>query len=638
MRYSQPTVEGARILRSSPRVTRGRRTGTDLVWLAGIALGVLVVLLVPFVRHGYRFGIGSDIPVYLWWTRVGAAEGLSVVGERPGSPALIAVLAGTLRLPVVAVTAGLEAALGAAIAAAVAMLVRAANAMGGERRGARAAWILGGSLAGLFAVHLAAGYLANLAFAAPFVAAAVCLSCGTRRGAVAAAILLGGGGLAHPQFFLVGVAIFGVVAVWSLVRRERGWSSDAGRVAIAALGGGAAVGVGLASMAIGPARLVVDTSKDGFLRRAGLADSVRDAYTDRAIRRWARYVQWLSIPMAALGLMRTSGFARRVLAAWSTLVVIGAPLGLLTGWYPADRLITFGFAIPALAGVGAAAVWGWFGRRVWLGAAVAASLVGLMAAGALMAWSRQTPFLSTLEVTQVTTAGRIAEASSVPGTPLVFLVDDADATASFLATRAANVIRAAVPPERAADVYLYVGTPDNYFGGEPTLRGSPEYDAMSRLYLADIPDRPALVFLLTSFDRDPRAILARGLFDWGGGVYSSERPRTGLGALARARDPLEPSAPWRIVFAAGTILALTGIVGYAWARWAGLDALAAVAVAPAFGVATLILGGVAADRLGLSLAGGGGTSMVTLVGAGLGITLLVVQHEPPAPSAPAVEE
>ncbi len=52
--------------------------------------------------------------------------------------------------------------------------------MAGERRGARAAWVLAGLLAGLFTVHLAAGYLANLAFAAPFIAAAVCLAPGAR--------------------------------------------------------------------------------------------------------------------------------------------------------------------------------------------------------------------------------------------------------------------------------------------------------------------------------------------------------------------------------------------------------------------------------------------------------------------------
>ena len=95
--------------------------------------------------------------MYLWWTRVGASQGLSVVGERPGSPALFAVLAGVTHLRVAAVTAGFEAAFGAAIGAGVAMLVRAAGAMTGERRGIRAAWVLAGLLAGLFTVHLAAG-------------------------------------------------------------------------------------------------------------------------------------------------------------------------------------------------------------------------------------------------------------------------------------------------------------------------------------------------------------------------------------------------------------------------------------------------------------------------------------------------
>ena len=302
---------------------------------------------------------------------MGASQGLSLVGERPGSPALLAVLAGATHLPVAAVTAAFEAAFGAAIAVGTAVLVRAAGAVAGERRGARAAWVLAGLLTGLFTVHLAAGYLANLAFAAPFIAAAVCLAVGTRRGVVAAAIALGGGGLTHPQFFLIGALVLAAVAVWSLARHERGWESDAGRVAVATVAGGAFVGAGMLAMTIGPARLAVDTSKDGFLRRAGMSDAVRHAYLERALHRWTRYVQWLALPLAALGLMRTSGFARRVLAAWTALVVLGAPVGLLTGWFPADRLITFGFSIPALAGVGVVAVWLWLERRLWLATLVA---------------------------------------------------------------------------------------------------------------------------------------------------------------------------------------------------------------------------------------------------------------------------
>jgi hypothetical protein len=598
---------------------------------------VLAVLLAPFIRHGYRFGVGPDIPVYLWWTRVGASQGLSLVGERPGSPALLAVLAGATHLSVTAVTAAFEAAFGAAIGVGTAVLVREAGPVAGERHGARAAWVLAGALTGLFSVHLAAGYLANLAFAAPFIAAAVCLAVGTRRGVVAAAIALGGGGLTHPQFFLIGTLVLAAVAVWSLARHERGWQSDAGRVAVATVAGGAVVWAGLLAMTIGPARLAVDTSKDGFLRRAGMSDAVRHAYLERAQHRWTRYVQWLAVPLAALGLMRTSGFARRVLAAWFVLVVLGAPVGLLTGWFPADRLITFGFSIPALAGVGVVAVWLWLERRVWLATLVAVALVGVMASGALIAWSRQEPFISPLEVERATAAARIAD-TLPPGTPLVFIVDDTDTTVSFLATRAANVLRAAMPPDRADDVYVYVGTPENFLAGVPTLRGSAEFDAMSRLYLEDIPTDPELPvvgFVLAPFNRTPDATSGSDLFRWSRGVYASIPGPSTLGA---ARDPLEPSSPAQIALGAVVLLALTGIVGFGWSRWAGLDVPAAAGVAPAIGVATLAIGGVALEPLGLPLSGSWGPSVVVLLAGGLGYLLLILQGKPSAPSPPPIEE
>ena len=593
------------------------------------------MLLAPFVRHGFRFGVGPDVSVYLWWTRVGASQGLSVVGERPGSPALFAVLAGVTHLRVAAITAGFEAAFGAAIGAGVAMLVRAAGAMTGERRGIRAGWVLAGLLAGSFTVHLAAGYLANLAFAAPFVAAAICMTFGTSRGTVLAAIALGGGGLAHPQFFLIGALVFAGVAAWSLARRERGWRSDAGRVTLATLGGGAILIGGLLAMTIGPARLAVDTSKDGFLRRAGMRDAVRHAYLERALHRWTRYVQWLALPLAALGLMRTNGFARRVLAAWTALVVVGAPLGLLTGWFPADRLITFGFSIPALAGVGVVAVWLWLERRLWLATIVATTLVGVMAAGALISWSRQQPFIAPLEVDRATTAARIADTLPA-GTPLVFIVDDDDATVSFLATRAANVIRASMPPDRVADVFIYVGTVQNFLHGEPTVRGSVEYDAMSRLYLRDIPQEPApAAFVLAPFNRTPDASSDRALTRWGRGVHSTV---PGPFPLAAADDPLEPSSPAQIVMTAFLLLALTGAAGFGWARWAGLDAPASAAVAPAIGAATLAVVGVALEPLGLPLSGSVGPTIVALLAGGVGYLLLVLQGKSPAPPPPPVEE
>ena len=190
-----------------------------------------------------------------------------------------------------------------------------------------------------------------------------------------------------------------------------------------------------------------------------------------------------------------------------------------------------------------------------------------------------------------------------PGIPLVFIVDDTDATASFLATRAADVIRAAMPPDRVADVYIYVGTPHNFLAGVPTIRSNAEYDALSRLYFRDNPqdpELPSVAFVLAPFNRTPDATAGPGLFRWSRGVFTTI---PGPSPLLPARDPLEPSSPIGIGLATLAILGLAGAVGFGWARWAGLDLLAAFAVAPAFGVATLALGGVAFERLGLPLSG-----------------------------------
>ena len=384
------------------------------------------------------FGVGPDVPSTSGGRGSAPRRGLSVVGDGRGSPALFAVLAGDTTCA----------------CAVDRRLVRgrvrrrdrrgAADARPGARadhrrtpRG-RAAWVLAGPLAGLFL-----GATAPRLSREPRVRRA--RSSGRRR--LAARHVAGRPGRPRslwrrrPRASAVlpdrGARARGVAA-WSLARRrERGWRSDAGHVRPSRRRRRAIVAGGLLAMAIGPARLAVDTSKDAFLRRAGLTDAVRHAYLDRALHRWTRYVQWLALPLAALGLMRTSGFAggcsRRGRRSWSS-----APVGLSTGWFPADRLVTFGFSIPAPRGSRRGLVWLWLERRIVLATIVAAALVGLMAAGALISWSRQQPFVSPLEVARVTTAARIAQTLPA-GTPLVFIVDDADATVSFLATRAANV-------------------------------------------------------------------------------------------------------------------------------------------------------------------------------------------------------
>ncbi|MGH2527542.1 MAG: hypothetical protein ACRDG2_12425, partial [Actinomycetota bacterium] len=169
-----------------------KRSGsrTDMLLLGGLSFVLFAWFLWPFVAFDARFPLGPDAPVYLWWARLAGEDGLSVVGARPGIPALTLVLQGALGRSVVEATSALEVALGVSIGLAATALIRT--------RGRVA--FLAGLLAGTFAVHLAAGYLANLAMAAAFLAAAVAFADGTRRAAYLAAGILAAGGLAHPPF------------------------------------------------------------------------------------------------------------------------------------------------------------------------------------------------------------------------------------------------------------------------------------------------------------------------------------------------------------------------------------------------------------------------------------------------------
>ncbi|MGZ8599950.1 MAG: hypothetical protein ACXWX6_07020, partial [Actinomycetota bacterium] len=408
----------------------------------------MVWFLLPYALGGFGSPLGPDAPVYLWWIRLAQVDGLSAVGHRPGVPALALAARGTLGLSEVQVVAALEGAFGVATGLVSAALLRAG-------RGRRAAWVLGGMLAGTFAVHLAAGYLANLAFATAFLAAAAMLAGGTRRGAVGAAAVLGGGGLAHPLFFLVG----GAVLLLSAALAWRGDRAEAIRVGGAALGAGALLGAGLLALLPGPPPPEVDTSKDAFLRRAGLTGELRAAYLDRFLHRWTRYVQWASVPLGVAGLRPAEGFVGRFLRAWGLVTIVGIAVSLATGIAPADRFVTFGFVVPLLTALGLGWLWDALGARRVIAVATTGALTIAMLAGAWIAWDRQAPFMSELEVRRITQASAWIDLAE-PSTALVFPVNDDDASVTFLATRAGNVIRAAVPPSRIRDVVVVVPAPE----------------------------------------------------------------------------------------------------------------------------------------------------------------------------------
>ena len=330
----------------------------------------------------------------------------------------------------------------------------------------------------------------------------------------------------------------------------------------------------------------------------------------------------------SLGTTSADGFLQRFLTSWLVVIAVGVPVGYLTGWLPPDRLVTFGFAVPIGAALGLA----WLRRRLesrpWLARALVVVLAGWMIVGALLAWGRQKPFVSPREVRLAESAAISAGAYTPHGTPIVFLVDDEDATATFLASRAANIARAATSPERARDVYVFVGTATDYFDGRPTHRGDLQYDALSELTFSDIPDEgyPS-VFAIAPFYRGPDAATHPRLFEVEPGLLASRNFPTADFGGAESSLAVGPSAPGEIATATLAILALLTVLGLGYALVSSDDLVTAIATAPAFGAAAITITAVALDRLGLRLADLP-VAFAASVLAGLGgVALLVVKRK-----------
>jgi hypothetical protein len=573
------------------------------------------------VLRGFVYPVGPDGPVYLWWTRLSAVDGLSVV-ERPGTMAFLGVLR-WIGVGLPASVAGVECALGAGVGLGAAALVRAGGA-------SRVAWALAGALAGTFATHLASGYVSNLVFAVPFLAAVVVLGERSRRATVAAALLLGAGGLAHPLFLAVGVAIVlgaGVLAYPS--------ATDETRRAVAACVGGAVIlGAGALAMLAGPPIARVDTSQDAFLRRAGLGDTLAHAYRYRFVHRWTRYVEWASVPLAAFAVREPQGWVARALWSWFGVTVAGVVVGFVTGWFPADRFVTFGYAIPVLAALGVVTIARRLRRRPTLAFAIAGALCMAMIAGSGIAWLREKPYLGASAVADVGVAARYASASP-PGTPWIVPVDSPSQTVSFLATRLQNVIRDAVPEDRILDVYVVAPPPP---AGLPADRRL-EWSTLARLYARDAATAAraaggAVVIDIAPFrkragDRPPvcEAPACEAL-------DAPERTvATGVAVSASAAaaspapaDSTLASSTTRVAVAAPLVLVILTVVGLGWSALVARDPATALALAPGFGTAAIVLGGVIADRLGVRLSSAGHGLPVLMLVALLGYAALVAER------------
>jgi MFS family permease len=228
------------------------------------------------------------------------------------------------------------------------------------------------------------------------------------------------------------------------------------------------------------------------------------------------------------------------------------------------------------------------------------------------------PFVSG-RVAQGRIAGRYLAAVAEPTQPVIFLTQ----AAPRLVDRA---VRAGVPPSLVEDTWVYVGTAEDLDARAPV--DDPARRSLSRVsrrWWRSAWPHPADVF-----DRDPIVIaLARPV----GPV--PETPTDLAPGVSVIRGPAPPALDpvprfrfeWAdILVATALCLVVLAAVGLGWAlALLEVTASSAVALAPASGAAALILGGLAADRLGISLDGPAGVG-VTSVMALAGWALLVVRR------------
>jgi hypothetical protein len=591
------------------------RTAIDLALLAVLGAALLRVFAWPTLRHQYPLPVGPDVPVYLWWTRVVEWGGPALASERPGAPALIGTIAGVLDGGLVAGLAGLQYALGPTIG-----LVAAALARGRGRTLPRGGWLAAGVLCGAWATFLAGGYVSNLVFVAAFLAAAAGLARRTRRGTIAAAVALGGGAITHPGFFGLGAAVLAGAAIWAFLHEGRfAWNTDAGRVT-AAVGGALAIAfAGLWTATLGGTRVQGETSTDAFLRRTGQLASLRREYLDRFLVNWRRYSPFMTVALATAGSFRTHGFARRFLLSWAAVTAVALAVGMATGSFPPDRILMFAFCLPLLAAFGLVLLGDALGRW-WLAWPVGILLTTLIVAPALRDWRDQQTYSSPDEIAHLTLAGRIATARSAPGTPLVFVADSPDPDeALFLLGHTANVARAAVPPERADDVYVYLGTPENLAAGAPTTIGDDRFDLASAASLARIPPGAHLTFVAGEEVRDAADLDAPGLTRWDPWLATSER---GPEPLPAAPDEIGPVEPRKILAATWRTFLLLVVLGLGWSWWALGDLPSGVAAAPGFAAPILALAAYTLERLGAPLGTGTMSTLACALAGGLGYALL----------------
>jgi hypothetical protein len=609
--YRSSVARLSSVDRAAPVPTAAGSGAGGWVRALGYGAAITAALLTAFLLHAllndFRFPIGPDGPVYAWRASYAADAGIGEVpGGRPGILAILLAVGGAFSLqPVEAVTL-----LGPVAAVAVGLAGAAVleASLGPNLLRAVAAALLTGA----FAAYLAGGWLSNIVLTAAFLGALGALAVAGRswRPVVGAAALLAAGTLTHPLFATVTFLIIAAMVV-SLVgdaaaelrTGHRLRDTAAFRITVAA-GGGAALGILGLVPTLGATVVPGDTSQDGFFRRHGSSDLLRDRYRERLAGDLTR----AAVPFVTGTALAVGGwFARRdslpgrqylvrALAAWAAVTVAGIGVLAVTGWGPANRLLVFAFFLPL------AAAWGLdeVARRRGGALATLAALAAVgFAVASMYGWYRQAPNVSEGDLLDVRRVGRVVAAIPLE-TPVVILVETDQPAAAFHVTRMANLVRMGLPPDRLPETRVAVGSPSDFRAGRPTLTGDREHDLVARAYLREAEGlrTEAAIVVLERFNPQafPEAL------DLG------EEVLPGVAVVGGTPSPTGDVPPGssegigglHLVVLSGSTVALLMLLGVGWARWAlpGLGARAAISLAPAAGLAVIVLVGLLAETLG----------------------------------------
>jgi hypothetical protein len=659
---------------SGPGPGGGRRV---LAAVGGAAaLLAVVAVVVPFfastyVVHHFPVPLGWDTPKYLWKTTLASHLGVTSLPARlpppvNGSPdrpafAVVAIVAGkALGLDPIRVASALPFAMAATIGLASAGL---ASVGFGLRRWE--AGVVGASVGASVWVARMAGpetYQDNLMVAAVVVAVAALAVAAVARGQglVAPALLLGAAALVHWSFALLFAGILGLAALVLVRGSWRSWRGGAtplrtpsgGLAAIAV--GGAAAGVGALYGALGAGLKTPKTSPQA-----------RAEYDKKIRHDLGAYAPWFTLPAAAVGAalawLRPAGLrppgvpaatdaaatGRQTSAAlfgsWIGVTAVAAIVAGAGATVPTHRFLAFALPVPFLVAAGAVALPRVMGRRWRMPGRVAGAAVGIgvLLGAAIVSqafWSGVRPQTNPVLEQQTASAARYLDRMHVPATTPVVFVANVHGNAGVNLALFAHEIRAALPAERIEHAYMYLGDPNDYLAGHPTIvrpvtDSVAGYDGASWRYFRDV--RPLLrtgptpVALLL-----PEANPDRRFFDRWAADHRMGPPGVWVVAGPADHGPVAVSGASPSGFVGGgsvmwTALALLGLVwlvGSGWAAAAARGWFVAAALAPAIGVAVLVTAGVVADRAGVHLDSGGGIAALVVAAAAGWVAALVLRR------------